>query len=188
MFAIVLVFSSTVPIVTLAGSLFLFLRHCVDGYTLLTVHKKEMESSQSMFKRIVWSVQVILLIYQCSMVAFFSIKGMHWAAIASGFILVATLWLFYTRSETLFDPLKDPQIQQIEKFISGIELRDDQVSLWRKEFSHPLMISSAAAKAQALGPEVRNIDEWPDFMADREIKEILETHHRRSGWRGSSAL
>lgn len=43
-FAIVICFSSTVPLITVAGAIYIILRHVTDAYTLLTVHRKEMES------------------------------------------------------------------------------------------------------------------------------------------------
>ncbi len=44
-FAIVILFSTTVPLLTVAGALFFGLLHIVDAYRILTIHLKEMESS-----------------------------------------------------------------------------------------------------------------------------------------------
>jgi hypothetical protein len=51
-FTIVIVFASTIPMICVAGVLFFGMRHMIDGYNLLTVNKKEMDSSSSMFRKI----------------------------------------------------------------------------------------------------------------------------------------
>lgn len=43
-FAIVLIFSSTAPIITIAGALFYLLRHVTDSFNIMTFHRIEMES------------------------------------------------------------------------------------------------------------------------------------------------
>ena len=61
--SIVLVFASTVPMVCIAGLLFFGLRHLVDSYNLLTVNKKEIDSSSNMFRKILLNFQfgIVLL-------------------------------------------------------------------------------------------------------------------------------
>ena len=51
-FAITIVFSSTIPLITFAGAFFFGTKHYVDGFNLLTVHLKEMESSTGLVKSI----------------------------------------------------------------------------------------------------------------------------------------
>lgn len=63
-FAIILVYSSTVPIITLVGALYLFLKHGVDSFNLLTMHRKELESKSEMFDYILFTGQMVLILYQ----------------------------------------------------------------------------------------------------------------------------
>jgi hypothetical protein len=53
--AIVLIFSITVPLVTVCGVLFFCCRHGIDSYTLLTVNRKELDSESKMFRKILLS-------------------------------------------------------------------------------------------------------------------------------------
>jgi hypothetical protein len=64
-FAIILIFSSTVPMITLVGALYVFIKHGVDSYNLITMHRKELESKSEMFDYILFTGQIILLLYQC---------------------------------------------------------------------------------------------------------------------------
>jgi hypothetical protein len=47
-YAIIIVFSTTIPLVAVAGVFFLSIRHVVDSFNLLTVHRKEIESTSEM--------------------------------------------------------------------------------------------------------------------------------------------
>jgi hypothetical protein len=52
MFAIISVFSTTVPLISICGILFFTLRLLVDSLNILTVNKKEIDSSMFMFSKI----------------------------------------------------------------------------------------------------------------------------------------
>jgi len=62
-FAISLLFSSTVPLVTLAACLFLSLRHIVDCLYLLTYFKKEIDSSGKMISTVTNTALIFVFIY-----------------------------------------------------------------------------------------------------------------------------
>lgn len=51
-FSIVVVFAPTVPMVSIVAILYFTIRHLVDCLNLLTVNKKEIESSGSFFKHL----------------------------------------------------------------------------------------------------------------------------------------
>ena len=62
-FAISIVFSSTVPLVTLAGCMFLGLRHVVDCFQLLTYFRKEIDSSGKMISTVTNTALLFVLMY-----------------------------------------------------------------------------------------------------------------------------
>ena len=84
--AIVTIFSSTIPLVTVSGIFFFLVRHFVDGYNLLTVHKKEIESSQGLVTRVLFALHCCVLLYQLAMIGFFMIHGRYYESIAVGLI------------------------------------------------------------------------------------------------------
>ncbi len=89
-FAIVIVFSSTIPLVTVSGLVFFLIRHFVDGVNLLTVHRKEMESSQGLITRVLFALHCCVLLFQLAMFGFFMIHGRYYESIAVAFIGVIT--------------------------------------------------------------------------------------------------
>lgn len=89
-FAIVIMFSSTIPLVTVSGLLFFLIRHFVDGLNLLTVHKKEIESTQGLVTRVLFALHCCVLLYQLAMFGFFMIHGRYYEAIAVTVIGIIT--------------------------------------------------------------------------------------------------
>jgi len=61
-FSIVIVFAATVPLITITGLLFFSMKHIVDSFNLLTVNRKETESSPKVFRHILLAVLLSLLI------------------------------------------------------------------------------------------------------------------------------
>ena len=62
-FAISLVFSSTVPLVTVAACLFLVMRHVVDCLQLLTYFRKEIDSSGKLISQVTNTALLFVLLY-----------------------------------------------------------------------------------------------------------------------------
>lgn len=62
-FSISIVFSSTIPLVTLAAFLFIGLRHVVDCYQLLTYFRKEIDSSGKLISTVTNSALLITIMY-----------------------------------------------------------------------------------------------------------------------------
>lgn len=48
----ILVFATSVPMIVIAGFLFFGMRHVIDSYNLLTVNRKDIDSSSSMFRKV----------------------------------------------------------------------------------------------------------------------------------------
>ena len=113
-FAIVIIFSSTVPIITLAGVLFISFRHLVDSFNILTVHRKEVESKSSIFKNIIFSAQIILLLYQCCMLAFFSSYSFAIESFCVVLILGFTIIAVLVMNREFFDPEKIEVLKMAE--------------------------------------------------------------------------
>jgi hypothetical protein len=62
-FLICVYYAPTVPLVSFAASVFVFLRHTVDGYNLLTYYRREIESSGNMIDNITNTALVVVILY-----------------------------------------------------------------------------------------------------------------------------
>lgn len=173
-FAIILVYSSTVPIITLMGALYLFIRHGVDSFNILTLHRKEVESKSEMLSYILFTGQIILILYQCCLLVFFSANEMNIPAFFVVLTILLTLIVWKRTNEEVFDAEKIPMLQQVERANQSMELIEDSISKWRKEYSHPLLLISASHQAHVYGAEILRRDNWQEFINDDEIHDFLE--------------
>ena len=105
-FAISLIFSSTVPLVTLAACLFLGLRHIVDCLQLLTFFRREIDSSGKMTSTVTNTALIFVVLYQLCMMAFFVIKDRPEEAMAVTFILIFSMLYTVISYEEVYDLTK----------------------------------------------------------------------------------
>jgi len=63
MFAICIYYAPTVPLVPAAAGIFVYMRHTVDGYNLLTYYRREIDSSGKMIDYITNSALIICISY-----------------------------------------------------------------------------------------------------------------------------
>ena len=63
-FTIIILFSSTSPMIVIAGTAYYTLRNIIDSHLLMSVHKKEIHSGVTMFQRISSLLLISLVFYQ----------------------------------------------------------------------------------------------------------------------------
>lgn len=102
-FSIALIFSSTVPIVTLAAFLFLGLRHVVDCLQLLTYFRREIDSSGRLISTVTNTALLFVILYQMCMMAFFYIKRRPTEAMVTLLILVGSTLFTVVSYEEVYD-------------------------------------------------------------------------------------
>jgi len=74
-FSIVICFAPTVPMVSIVAIPYFVIRHLVDCFNLLTVNKKELESSGKLFQRMLVLVQFPLYLLQTTSICSLFLKG-----------------------------------------------------------------------------------------------------------------
>lgn len=104
-FQIGLIFATTAPLVTFAGVVFFAVRHFVDSYLIIIVHRKEMDSKHQMYKEIIMFVIIALTIYQSCMLAYFYFNDCSYQSIIMGIALAITLMILITNIEEVYDPI-----------------------------------------------------------------------------------
>lgn len=180
-FAIALLFSSTVPIVTLAGCLFMFIRHVVDCLQLLTYFRREIDSSGRLISTVTNTALVLVMLYQMCMMAFFIVKKRPMEAMAICCILVVSAIFTAISYEEIYD------LSKIDEGNSGVEkiFNDDAFRKWKAEYQHPLVVGNIRRKANTLGIEVKTVNDWTQLIEEKEVKDILYANNhnmRESGF------
>lgn len=161
-FAIALMFSSTVPLVTLAALLFFGLRHLVDCLQLLTYFRREVDSSGKLISTVTNTTLVLVILYQMCMMAFFILKRRPMEAGATCVILVVSTLFAVASYEEVYD-LSSSEEER------GGRFDEDAFRRWKTEYEHPLAIGSVRRKAGALGVEVKTANDWTHFIEDKEV-------------------
>jgi hypothetical protein len=138
-----------------------------------------MESKGEMLRYILFTGQLILILYQSAMLVFFSANGFHGQAFFIVMALVTTILVILITNEEIFEAEKVPSIVMIEKIGRGLELEKDSINKWRKEYSHPLLPISASHQAHAFGAEILKRDNWHEFIDDEQMKRFLSRLEER---------
>ena len=172
-FAIALLFSSTVPIVTLAACLFFGLRHIVDCFQLLTFFRREVDSSGKLISTVTNTALLFVIMYQMCMMAFFVIKKRPMEAMATLLILVLSTLYTVISYEEVYD------LSKIEEAVSlGSEgkmvFNEDAFQRWKAEYEHPLVVGNVRRKAHTLGIEVKTVHDWTQFIEDKQVQKFLQ--------------
>lgn len=109
-FGIALIFSSTIPFVTVAACLFMGLRHLVDCFQLLTYFRREVDSSGRLISTVTNTALVFVILYQMCMMAFFIIKKRDMEAMTTCLILVFSTLFTVISYEEVYDLSKIDEV------------------------------------------------------------------------------
>ena len=134
-FLIVLVFSSNVPIIAIAGVIFFFIRHIVDAYILITVNLKEIESSTILGTRVLNVSYLFILIAQFFIFLYFILNEENLQAFAISIIFISTTISTLNRNEKIVDYKKLDEI-----YLGNRQALSKYIDKWRMAYSHPLYV------------------------------------------------
>jgi len=62
-FTICIFYAPTVPLVPLAAATFVYIRHNIDGYNLLTYYRREIDSSGKMIDHLTNTALIVVISY-----------------------------------------------------------------------------------------------------------------------------
>jgi hypothetical protein len=116
-FSIAIVFSSTVPLVTVAASVFFALRHIVDCFQLLTYYRKEVDSSGKLISIVTNTALLFVILYQLCMMAFFTIKKKQLEAMAICMILIFSTIFTVISYEEVYDLARIDEEKKDGKYV-----------------------------------------------------------------------
>jgi hypothetical protein len=139
-YCICLVFSSTVPCILLACLYFFFLKTLSDFYSLLCVHRMEIESSGYLINKILNFANFPVLFYQLSMLSFFFINQRWNDVILILCLFICSLIYVLTNIHTyIFDIYSlHNSLKAYDNNTNGISL--NEINKWRNKFKHPLVL------------------------------------------------
>ena len=135
-FTICIFYAPTVPLVSVAAAIFVYLRHLVDGYNLLTYYRREIESSCKIIDLVTNTALIVVIMYQICMTAYFAIHGRQAETVACTCIFLLCVFYAAITYEDVYD------LAKIEESMETIgEFDDNAFNKWKNEYAHPLVVS-----------------------------------------------
>ncbi|CAI2385080.1 unnamed protein product [Moneuplotes crassus] len=184
-FTISILYSSTAPMVIFSGCIFFFLRNITDSYTLLTVHRKEIESKLSIFHKILLCILMSLLAYQMFIFGYFYLNDAVYQTWFIGLILVMTILVIAINIEQMFDPMTlvklDIEEEECDKFHSKVTKEDfnsEDFEKWKDSYTHPLLSNSAGSSASVFSTEIKKIieDENKTYQYEDQSNDLQQSN------------
>lgn len=131
-YSICLIFSSTVPILSVATLYFFVIRHLTDFISFLTVHRSEMDSNGNLINNILNFSWIPPLFYHLCMTSFFLVQRRYTAGIITLVVMFLSLLYFiiYFKTTYIFDIYSDHEKLK-EYDHAEIELENVEITKWR---------------------------------------------------------
>ena len=128
---VVLVFSTTVPAISLSGVFLFFLRLVCDGFELISAHRKEIDSGGKMIHRVIICCCFGGFFFQILMLAYYSASKLKYNMFLMATLTVGSMLFTIKISRmTVFHAKEEDD----EKGIDTEELKK-----WEKGYRHPLL-------------------------------------------------
>lgn len=134
-FTICIYYSPTIPLISVASAIFVYLRHLVDGYNLLTYFRREIESSGKMIDYVTNTALIVVIMYQICMTAYFAIHNRQLETMVCTFIFLLSIFYAAITYEDVYD------LAKLEESMETIgEFDENAFSKWKNEYAHPLVV------------------------------------------------
>jgi hypothetical protein len=121
--------------VSIAAFIFVYMRHMVDSYNLLTFYRREIESSGKIADYITNTALIMVVIYQICMTAYFVIHNRQTETIVCTVIFLLSVFYAAITYESVYD------LARIEENMETIgEFDEVAFGKWKNEYAHPLVV------------------------------------------------
>lgn len=131
---IVLVYSTTVPAICIAGVFYSFFKLFADCWEIFTGHRKEMESNGRIITKVLWFCSLGGLFFEILIIIYYSVAKLVYNVLIMAVVLgmsVVMTWRI--------------QRVQIEKvFAENIVVKEENLRIWEENYRHPLVFDEFA--------------------------------------------
>lgn len=139
-YTITLVFSSTMPILSLVSLYYFIFRHFSDFASFLMVHGQEIDSNGKLVNHILNFSFISVLLFHLAMLSLFVVREQYNSVIALALIILMSLgYVIFFNSSYLIDIYS--LHQQLKHYEHPQEVMTiNELNKWRNKFKHPLVI------------------------------------------------
>jgi len=126
---IVLVFSTTVPAISISGLFYFFFRLIGDGFELISGHGKEMDSNGKIFNKVVWRCCLSGLFFEVLMILYYSVSGLQYNVIVMVMILLASVVMTW----------RIEKVEIVREEEDVITVGEEEKKEWERTYGYPLV-------------------------------------------------
>lgn len=101
-----------------------------------------MESKASVFKNILISAQICLIMFQLTMLAYFSSNSYLGESFCVALVFFITLFVFCLMNQEIFEPDKISDLKMVDWATSNLVLSSEVIEEWGNIYNHPLLLNS----------------------------------------------
>jgi len=142
-FTIVITYSVPVPGIIFGGISFFGMRYFVDGFNLLTVFKKEIDSGGNMIGNILKYVLCACVIPQVVLAISFGFNGYVLSCVLSGVLAFGTIASIYFISSPVYVEDDDAGLKE-----EGSQNLREDINKWEAAYRHPLLVTPSEITVQ----------------------------------------
>ena len=124
-----LVFSTTVPAISVSGLFYFFFRLIGDGFELISGHRKEMDSNGKFINRVVWFCCLSGLFFEVLMIIYYSFSALKYNIIVMVMVLLASVVMTW----------RIEQVEMVKEGMDVIMAEEDEKKEWLRRYKHPLV-------------------------------------------------
>lgn len=131
---VVLVFSTTVPIISLSGIFLFFLKLICDAFELISAHRKEIESGGKIIEKVLLYCCFGGLFFQILMLAYYSVNKLRYNVFVMAALIVGSgLITLKIHGMGKYDEIRQEGSNEIDI---------ETLRRWEKAYRHPLLYSN----------------------------------------------
>lgn len=131
---IVLVYSTTVPAICIAGLFFSFFKLFADSWEIFTGHRKEMESNGQIITKVLWFCSLGGLFFELLMVVYYSVAKLVYNVIIMLFVMVFSVVMTWR--------IERVSIQKISE--ENLMISEENLKIWERNYRHPFVFDDFA--------------------------------------------
>ena len=126
---IVLVFSTTVPAISISGVFYFFFRLIGDGFKLISEHRQEMDSNGKIVNRVVWCCCLSGIFFEILTIIYYSVSGLMYNIIVMVMVLLASVVMTW----------RIEKVEIVRKGVDVIMAGEEAKKEWERRYKHPLV-------------------------------------------------
>jgi len=126
---IVLVFSTTVPVISVSGLIFFLCRGVCDTWTLISCHRKEVESNGKLVDKVISFCCFGGVVFEILIIIYYSVSKLKFNVIIMVFVLMGSVFMIWRIEGVKIVKEREEEMKE----------EVEEIKEWERNYRHPLV-------------------------------------------------